>query len=307
MVGLMASCGGDAAVPAGSSTPPAAAVTGTPSAPPDAVPSRDPISPDAVRAARSVQSLLERQTAAWDTKSADAILALYGDDVRFTDVLAGWREEPRATLEQMLRQYAPMPGLGHNPSSYFVDTTGGMESNFGWGLGDSTEANPIHEIDVFETGDGLLTSLHTVYDIKTLAHITGRPVADFDAMRALIQGYADAWSSAEPSSAAELYAETASRTDTLWGDSAEGRQAISDAAARSFSSHPGAVFWQVDFVFGDSGVGGVMTGGIFTVRLAEPKSCDLGAAVVLETNEEQKIVTERVYWELHSLIRCGLN
>ena len=49
-----------------------------------------------------------------------------------------------------------------------------------------------------------------------------------------------------------------------------------------------------------------MTGGIFTVRLAEPDACELGAAVVLETNEAQEIVTERVYWELDSLVRCGL-
>jgi hypothetical protein len=49
-----------------------------------------------------------------------------------------------------------------------------------------------------------------------------------------------------------------------------------------------------------------MNGGLFTVRLAEPDACDLGAAVVLEMNEAQKIVTERVYWELDSLIRCGM-
>jgi hypothetical protein len=124
-------------------------------------------------------------------------------------------------------------------------------------------------------------------------------------METLIQGYAGAWSSGEPSSVAELYAEAAWRADTLRGESAEGRQAISDTAARSSSSYPGAV-WRVDTVFGDSGVGGVMTGGIFTVRLGEPEACDLSAAVVLETNEMQKIVTERVYWEVDSLIRCGL-
>ena len=49
-----------------------------------------------------------------------------------------------------------------------------------------------------------------------------------------------------------------------------------------------------------------MTGGIFTVRLAEPDACELGASVVLETNEARKIVAERVYWEVDSLIRCGL-
>jgi hypothetical protein len=273
---------------------------------PDEVPSRHRVSADAVQAARAVQSLLERHTAAWDTtKSADAVLALYADDVRFTDLLAEWRDEPRATLEQMVREYVGMPGLAGSPSSYFVDTTGGVDSFDVWGLGDATEANPVHEVDVFETGDGLLTSLHTVYDVESLAHITGRGVADLAEMQALIQGYADAWSSGEPSSVAELYAETASRTDTLWGESAEGRQAISDAAARSFDSRPGVV-WQVDVVFGD-GPGEVMNGGVFTVRLAEPDACDLGAAVVLETNEAQKIVTERVYWEIDSLISCGLD
>jgi hypothetical protein len=237
-------------------------------------------------------------------KSADAVLALWADDVRFTDLLAGWRDEPRATLERMVRTYVGYPGLGSSPHGYFVDTTGGVDSYDVWGLGDATEANPVHEIDVLETEDGLLTSMHTVYDVKSLAHITGRGVADLAEMQALIQGYADAWSSGEPSSVAELYAETASRADALWGQSAEGRQAISDAAARSFSSYPGAV-WQVEIVFGD-GPSQVMTGGIFTVRLAEPDACELGAAVVLETNEAQKFVSERVFWELDSLVRCGL-
>jgi hypothetical protein len=204
----------------------------------------------------------------------------------------------------MVREYVGSPGLGSSPHSYFVDRTGGVDSYDVWGLDDATEANPVHEVDVNETKDGLLTSMHTVYDVKSLPHITGRGVAVFAAMEALIQGYADAWSSGEPSSVAESYAETASRTDTLWGESAEGRQAISDAAARSFGSYQGAV-WQVDIVFGD-GPGQVMSGGIFTVRLAEPDACELGAGVVLETNEARKIVSERVFWELDSLVRCGL-
>jgi hypothetical protein len=197
------------------------------------------------------------------------------------------------------------PNLGGGPPSYFVDTSGGVMSADLWGIADLTEANPVHEVDQYGTGDGLLTSLHTTCDVTSLPHITGRPVADFAPMQALIQGYADTWSSGEPSSVAALYAEMAWRADTLRGESAEGRQAISASAARSFSSYPGAA-WRVETVFGDSGVGGVMTGGILTVRLAEPDACELGAAVVLETNEAQEIVTERVYWELESLIRCGL-
>jgi ketosteroid isomerase-like protein len=261
---------------------------------------------DVIQAARAAQSLLERHEAAWATKSVEAVMAFWSDDVRFTDVLGGWRDEPRAAVEAMVRstmQFWPNVASGH--LSYFHDATGFVYSQDVWGIGDATEANPVHEVDQFGTGDGLLTSLHTTYDVKSLAHITGRPVADFAAMEAMIQGYADAWSSGEPSSVAELYAVTAWRTDTLRGESAKGRQAISDTAARSFSSYPGAV-WRVDTVFGDSGVGGAMTGGIFTVRLAEPDACELGASVVLETNEARKIVAERVYWEVDSLIRCGL-
>jgi hypothetical protein len=263
------------------------------------------VASDAIQAARAVESLLERHTAAWDiTKSADAVLALWADDVRFTDLLAGWRDEPRATLEQMVRQYVGQPGLGSSPHRYYVDTTGGVDSYDLWGLGDATEANPVHEVDVLQTEDGLLASMHTVYDVKSLAHITGRGVAKLAEMQALIQEYADAWSSGEPSSVAALYAETASRSDTLWGESAEGLQAISDTAARYFSLNPGAV-WQMEIAFGD-GPGQVMNGGIFAVRLAEPDACELGAAVVLETNEGQRIVRERVFWELNSLVHCGL-
>lgn len=261
---------------------------------------------DAVQAARAVRSLLERHEAAWATKSVAAVMAVWSNDVRFTDVLGRWTDEPRATVEYMVRSSLQgWPNLGGGPPSFFVDISGGVMSADLWGIGDATEANPVHEVDQYGTGDGFITSLRTTYDVASLAHITGRPVADFTAMEALVQGYADAWSSGEPSSVDALYAEAAWRSDTLRGESAEGRRAISDTAARSSSSHPGTV-WRVDTVFGDSGVGGVMTGGIFTVRLAEPDACDLGAAVVLETNEVGKIVTERVYWEVDSVVRCGL-
>jgi hypothetical protein len=297
-MGLLAGCGGQA------ESPTASATQAPPPTPSIEVP-RPVVAAGAIRAARAVQSLLERHTAAWDTaKSAEAVLALWADEVRFTDLLVGWRDEPRATLEKMVREYVGSQGLGSSPHDYFVDTTGGVDSYDVWGLGDATEADPVHEIDVYETGGGLLTAMHTVYDVKDLPRITGRGVAVYAAMAALIQGYAEAWSSGEPSSVAELYAETASRTNTLWGESAEGRQAISDAAARSFNLYSGAV-WQMDIAFGD-GPFQVMSGGIFTVRLAEPDACALGAAVVLETNEEQRIVRERVFWELGSLVRCGL-
>ena len=322
VVSLLVGACGSAATPTPALTPGAAAAPSAALAPsatpartaaptPTRAPSTTPPplpSPgtDAVQAARAVQSLLERHEAAWATKSVEAIMAFWSDDVRFTDILGEWRDAPRTEVERMVRytmQYWPNVEGGN--LSYFADATGAVFSSDIWNIGDATEANPVHEVDQYGTGGGLLTSLHTTYDVKSLAHITGRPVADFAAMETMIQGYADAWSSGEPSSVGELYAEAAWRTDTLRGESAEGRQAISDTAARSFTSSPGAA-WRVDTVFGDSGVGGVMTGGIFTVRLAEPDACELGAAVVLETNEARKIVTEQVYWEVDSLIRCGL-
>lgn len=263
-----------------------------------------------IEAARALQPLNERSEAAW-AESVEAYMAFWSDDVSFTDVIAGWRDEPRATVEQMVRNtLGNWPNLDGRTLNYFVDTTGFVYSQLLWGIGDATEANPIHEVDQFDTQDGLFTSLHTSYTVESLAHIApyvGIELAESDiaAMEAPIERYAAAWSSGDQSSVAGLYAEEASRTDTLWGESAEGREAVSDTAARYFSRFPGAV-WQVDFVFGDDAVGGEMTGGIFTVRLTEPDGCELGAAVVLEAIEAQKIVTERVYWELESLIRCGL-
>jgi hypothetical protein len=316
VVSLLAGGCGAAASQTPAMTPSAAAAPSatpvrTAAPPPTPAPSTTPPplpSPgtDVVQAARAAQSLLERHEAAWATKSVEAVMAFWSDDVRFTDVLGGWRDAPRTEVERMVRYTMQnWPNVEEGNLSYFADATGAVYSLDIWNIGDATEANPVHEVDQYGTGDGLLTSLHTTYDVKSLAHITSRPIADFAAMEALIQGYADAWSSGEPSSVAGLYAEAAWRTDTLRGESAEDRPAISATAARSFSSYPGAV-WRVDTVFGDSSVGGIMTGGIFTIRLAEPNACELGAAVVLETNAAQKIVTERVYWGVDSLIRCGL-
>lgn len=263
-----------------------------------------------IEAARALQPLHERQDAAWG-ESVEAVMAFWSEDVSITDVLGGWRDEPRAALAEMVGLTLRFwPNVDGRPPTYFVDTTGFVSSQLIWNIGDATEASPVHEVDQFDTLDGLFTFLHTTFTVETLARVApymGIELAESDvaAMEALVEAYAAAWSSGDQSSVAELYAETASRTNKLWGESAEGREAVSDAAARYFGSFPGAA-WQVDFVFGHDAVGGDMTGGIFTVRLTEPDACELGAAVVLETNEAQKIVTERVYWELESLIRCGL-
>jgi ketosteroid isomerase-like protein len=278
----------------------------TPAASPSATPRPVPTPErDAVDAAQAIRSLFERHTAAWDAKDPDAILALYAAEVRFVDYLGGWPDESRASLEMMVRGSVELQDLGSSASTYFVDASGGVESYDVWGLGDATEADPVHEVDVFATDGGLLTALTTVYDLKSLSQITHIPVAQFAKVETMLQGYAAAWSSRDLTSIAALYAEGASRTDMLFGELAAGRQAISDGANRSFSSFAGAV-WQLDLPFGDGAGQDALSGGTFTVRLAQPRACELGAAVVVKTNPEQQIVSERVYWELDSLLRCGL-
>lgn len=272
-----------------------------------AAPSREPIAADALEAAQAVQDLLERHEAAWGTKDADHIMSFWGDDIHFTDLGAGRRDEPRTTVEQMVRSTLLMwPDLGDGPKSYFVDTTGGVVSLDFWGIGGITEADPIHEVDAYGTDGGLLVSLHTSFDLRTLGRIGGFGDADtFAAMEDLIEGYADAWSSGAMASVADLYAESAVRTNKLWAEAEEGRDAISDAATRYFSLNPGAV-WELELVFGDGDLG-VMRGGVFTIHLAAPDSCDLGAAVVVEVSEAQRITSERLYWDIDSLLGCGLD
>ena len=91
------------------------------------------VASDAIQAARAARSLYERHEAAWATKSAEAVMAFWSEDVRFTDVLGRWRDEPRATVEQMVRstmQFWPNVASGH--LSYFHDTTGLVYSQDIW-------------------------------------------------------------------------------------------------------------------------------------------------------------------------------
>lgn len=240
--------------------------------------------------------------AGWTERDAEAILALYGDDARFTDLAGGLRDAPRSAIETMVRgSLTRWPDLEDGTVSYFTDPIGGIESVEFWGLMGSTESDPLREVDEFATRDGLITSQHTMYEVGTLGHIgRGSPEA-FAAMRALVQAYADAWSSDDPTSVGALYEETASRTDRMLGETNAGRQQISDAAARRFKAFPGAA-WRIDQVFGD----GETLGGLLIVRLAGSAACELRAAVVLERSDSAMIVAERLFWDPSSLVRCGL-
>ena len=120
---------------------------------------------------------------------------------------------------------------------------------------------------------------------------------------ALLDAYAAAWSSGEPEGIGTLYAASATREDSLFGDIAVGPSAIEDAAGR-FLARTTSARWELISGFAEPVRGD--TAGLFVVHASGPgaAACDVGVGVVL-TPGDGGITHERVYYDAASLASCG--
>jgi len=121
--------------------------------------------------------------------------------------------------------------------------------------------------------------------------------------RALLDAYAAAWSSGDPKGIGALYAESATREDSLFGDVAVGPTAI-EGAARRFLARSTLARWELVGGFAEPVRGD--TAGLFVVHASAPDTaaCDLPVGVVLTTGEGG-ITRERIYYDAASLASCG--
>ena len=102
-----------------------------------------------------------------------------------------------------------------------------------------------------------------------------------------------------------LYTRDAVREDTIFGERAEGREAITSFAESFFAWYPGAQ-WNLLLPFGEGRGDAPMTGGVYAIRVSGPgdQPCEVHVAVLLNTSEDQ-IVHEALYYGADSLISCG--
>ncbi|MCU0478364.1 MAG: nuclear transport factor 2 family protein [Chloroflexi bacterium] len=122
---------------------------------------------------------------------------------------------------------------------------------------------------------------------------------------ALLDAYVTAWSSGDPEAVAALYAESSTREDALFVDSAAGPAAIAAAGARLFG-RSGSPTARWELLQGFAEPGRSTTAGLFAIKGSGPdgKACEVRAGVVLES-ADGAITRERIWYEPASLVACG--
>lgn len=129
----------------------------------------------------------------------------------------------------------------------------------------------------------------------------GRPEAE----ASLLARYADAWSSGDPAGVGELHAAPTARLDTVFDQSAEDREAVEEYAAQWFDWYPDVTMDLVQPI-AEASHEAPAVGGVFAIRPeGDGDSCVAQMAVLLETNENEELVGEGVYYDADSLVECA--
>jgi ketosteroid isomerase-like protein len=269
------------------------------------IPSRPPLSADEIKGLNSkLEHLANANLQAWVDQDSDLMRQIYTEDAVHhdanTDLITGL--EDMIQFSKSWRTY--FPKYESRLEDTFIDQTDGfyVEASWGWSLEcymvRPTSDNPIINYMWLTLRDGKIAVWWLFYAENTCKNIP------FDAK--LLQDYVDAWSSGDPQTVSDLYAEGAIRQDSLFGESLQGNQAINQYASDFFSWYPGVRLTLLNS-FGELPKE-IKRGGVYSVQVSDQsgKPCEVKMLVVLEPDEsEQRIAQEWVFYNADSLIACG--
>jgi ketosteroid isomerase-like protein len=270
--------------------------------------SRPPVSAAEVQALDGeFEAAATAQIDAWNSHDADAIRAVYTEDVEHHDgqvELVGLDSVTRMAEGMFERN----PDWDGRLAGLYIggDDALGVWEAFGLRAGgdDYTEDRPLIEYDVLEVRDGQIASWTLYYHPETIPAFTQLP-GQPEAEAALLADYATTWSSDDPEAVAGLYATEGTRTDPVFGQLAEGQDDMEGYATEWFEWYPDVSVELVQPI-AEASHEEPELGGIFSIRPdGDDDSCEVLMAVLLETDEDQQIVAERVYYDADSLIACG--
>jgi hypothetical protein len=96
-----------------------------------------------------------------------------------------------------------------------------------------------------------------------------------------------------------LYAQGATRSESLYGLELRGRSEIADFARAFFERHPGVASTPIDpYIFGDATTAGA------TFTLSEDAGCEIELTVLLESDPSGAITHEWLYYDVQLIQQC---
>jgi ketosteroid isomerase-like protein len=261
------------------------------------------------RAAVAFEAVTSAVVEAWSSGDVDAVRALYTDDIVHHDTSFGAHIVGIEGVARMASSFmAEYAGMQSRVADWLIGSEDGLDVWELWNLTllgyEFTQDDPLVEVDLLETRGDRISYWTLFYGLDTLEKMRWARKS-LDEARSLLASYGSAWSSGDPRIVGDLYAGDAVREDTIFGEHAEGRGAISSFAESFFASYPGAQ-WKLLLPFSDGRLHAPVVGGIFAITVSGPSGerCEIHAAVLLKTSDDQ-IVHEALYYGADSLISCG--
>jgi ketosteroid isomerase-like protein len=261
------------------------------------------------RTAEAFEAVTSAVVEAWSSGDVDAVRELYTDDIEHHDTSFGAHIVGIVGVVSMASRFmAQYAGMQSRVADRLIGSEDSLDVwelwNITLGGYEFTQDDPLVEVDLLETRGDRISYWTLFYGLDTLEKVgwTGEPL---DEARSLLSSYGSAWSSGDPRIVGDLYARDAVREDTIFGERAEGRGAISSFAESFFAWYPGAQ-WKLLLPFGERRLHASVAGGVFAITVSGPSGerCEVHAAVLLETSDDQ-IVHEALYYGADSLISCG--
>ena len=260
------------------------------------------------RTAAAFEAITSAVVEAWTSGDVDAVRELYTDDIvhhdqTFSAHIVGI-DSVGYMASSFMNQFA---GMQSRVAESFIGLEDCLAVSELWNIRlghEFTQDDPLVGVDLYETRGDRISYWTLFYGLDTLEKVPGSATTErLDGARSLLSSYGSAWSSGKPQMVGDLYARDAVREDTIFGERAEGREAITSFAESFFAWYPGAQ-WNLLLPFGEGR--GDATGGVYAIRVSGPgdQPCEVHAAVLFETSEDQ-IVHEALYYGADSLISCG--
>lgn len=250
--------------------------------------------PSVLERGLALQQLIQGYEATWDEHELEAF-AEYLSDEQFLFEEPGNRKDSKAAFVAFMEPFLMnAEGVGGTDFRFHVGSDQLIETYLAWGFGGATEDDPLVEADLFTVRGDKITAIRSMYGADLLRQYLGVDPTD------TIERYVAAWSSGDSAQVKTLYAQGATRSESLYGLELRGRSEIADFARGFFERHPGVASTLIDpYIFGDT----TMAGATFT--LSEDASCGIEYTVLLESDPSGAITNERLYHDVQLIQECG--
>lgn len=247
---------------------------------------------------------------AWNSREIENIKEIYSEDIVHFDGIPLF-EGIDEVANMAIDMWSEFPKWEMKTGKIFLSDDACLGEWINWGVFTFSEDDPGYEFDILNYRDSQVYFWRALYDRKFLNVFGHGHYIDLN----LLNTFAAAWSSDDPSQITEIYSDEVVLTDSLFSISLEGKKAISNYAAAYIAQFPGVV-WDLTFPFAEDYSQYKLyeeypfhpQGGVFSITLQNPEedSCEIQAVVLITPNDEDKIIEQSIYYDAESLVSCGL-